>query len=85
MMEMFWNFFELLINIFQGFAMIYFPYKYFGGKYSDKFTGNYGIWFSLIVALEISLFNQITIFEHLYAVFYGITIFLYSFIHSSIS
>lgn len=80
MTEMFWNFFELLINIFQGFAMIYFPYKYFGGKYSDKFTGNYGIWFSLIVALEISLFNQMTIFEHLYAVFYGITIFLYSFI-----
>lgn len=80
MTEMFWNFFELLINIFQGFAMIYFPYKYFGGKYSDKFTGNYSIWFSLIVALEISLFNQMTIFEHLYAVFYGITIFLYSFI-----
>lgn len=73
-----WDILEILINIYQGIAAMYFPFKYLGGKYSDKFIKNYGMPFSLALALSISIFNHITFFEHIYAVFYGILIFVYS-------
>ena len=73
-----WNLFEILINIYQGIVAMYFSFKYLSGKYSDKFIKNFGLPFSLLLALTISICNHITFFEHIYAAFYGALIFAYS-------
>ncbi|MFR6399967.1 hypothetical protein [Ruminococcus sp.] len=55
-----WNLFEILINIYQGIVAMYFSFKYLSGKYSDKFIKNFGLPFSLLLALTISICNHIT-------------------------
>lgn len=80
MRTLIWNCFEILINFFQGFAMIYFPYQYFKGRFSDSFIKSHSVPFALIVALLITFLNQVTVFEHIYAVFYGLVIYIYSLI-----
>lgn len=73
-----WEVFEVIVNIYQGIMMLYFPFKYLGGKFSNKFTRNYGLIFSCILTLIITLFNHITDFEHIYIIFYFALIFIYS-------
>lgn len=73
-----WECFEIAVNFYQSLMMIYFPFRYLGGKYSDKFTKNYGLLFVCFLTTLISIFNQITAFEHIYIIFYFILIFIYS-------
>lgn len=75
-----WNVFEIAVNLYQGFVMMFFPFKYLGGKYSEKFKNNYGLIFSVLLALNISIFNHIASFEHILALSYGVMIFLFSLI-----
>lgn len=80
MKEVMWQFFEIVVNFYQGIVMIYFPFKYLGGKYSDKFIKNHGLIFASVLAAVISIFNYITIFEHFYTLLYLLIIFIYAFI-----
>lgn len=73
-----WEIFEIVVNIYQGAIMLYFPFKFLGGKFSDKFIKNYGLIFTCILAVIITIFNQLTAFEHIYIFFYFALIFIYS-------
>lgn len=77
-MNLFWTLYEIGVNFFQGFIMMYFPFKYLKGKFSDKFLKNYGMFFSVLLAILISTMNQITIFEHFFALLYAVLIFIFS-------
>ena len=77
-MSVVFNLFELAVNCFQGFLMIYFPFKFLGGKFSDKFINNYGVMFSIVLAAIITIFNYITIFENILAFSYILLLFVYS-------
>lgn len=76
-MKLLWNLFEISVNCFQGFAMMYFPFKFLGGKFSDSFTKNYGTIFAVLYAVLISIFNLISVFEHFLAIAYVFLIFLF--------
>lgn len=77
-MNLLWTLYEIGVNFFQGFIMMYFPFKYLEGKFSDKFLKNYGMFFSVLLAILISTMNQITIFEHFFALLYAVLIFIFS-------
>ena len=77
-MSVVFNLFEIAVNCFQGFLMVYFPFKFLGGKFSDRFINNYGVMFSTILAAIITIFNYITIFENILAFSYILLLFAYS-------
>lgn len=76
MMEILWNVFEITINIFQGFILIYFQYAYLGCKEKRNKTRDC-IFYSLFLALAITIVNCTTIFEHIYVIFYISIMLLY--------
>lgn len=76
-MSILWNLFEIGINCFQGFIMMYFPFKFLGGKFSSRFVQNHGLLFSALYTALISLLNLITIFESFLAFLYVALILLY--------
>lgn len=75
-----WNIFEILINIFQGYAVCYYSYRYMNNKGFKPFFFSIGSIFSLIIAATITVLNHIMIFEHLWALLYISMIFLYALI-----
>lgn len=77
-MSILWEVFEIAVNFFQGFVLVYFPYSYLGDKQKRKFYKSQGIVYSIILAAAISIMNRITIFEHFYALLYVAIIFLYT-------
>ncbi len=79
-MSVLWDLFEISINCFQGFIMMYFPFRFLGGKYSERFVKNHGVMFSIILASVISIMNKFTIFEHFLTFAYVIVIFIYAII-----
>ncbi len=76
-MKFLWDLFEISVNCFQGFVMMYFPFKFLGGKFSDKFTKNHGALFAVLYAVLISILNLISVFEHFLAILYVLLIFLF--------
>lgn len=79
-MKILWDLFEISINCFQGFIMMFFPYKFLGGKTTGGFIKNHGAVFSVALAILISLMNYITIFEHIFIFLYLSLILLFSFL-----
>lgn len=77
-MSILWEVFEITVNFFQGFILIFFPYSYLEDKQKRKFYKSQGIVYSIILAAAISIMNKITLFEHLYAVIYVAIVFVYS-------
>lgn len=62
-----WTIFEILINVFQGFALCYYSYRYMNNKGIKPFIFSTGSVFSIIIAATITILNYVTIFEHLLA------------------
>ena len=77
-MNMLWSFFEISINLFQGFIMVYFASKYLDGKFGKGYLTNHGALFSVILAVLITVMNYITSFEHFLALIYILPIFAFS-------
>lgn len=63
-MNILWNLFDIGVNCFQGFIMMYFPFKFLGGRFSDKFLKNHGAMFAVLYTMLISFLNKISAFEH---------------------
>ena len=76
-MSMIWDMFEIGVNCFQGIIMMYFPFRFLGGKSSDSFTKSHGLLFSAMYTVLISCLNMISSFEHFLALSYIAMIFLY--------
>ncbi len=76
-MNILWNIFDIGVNCFQGFIMMYFPFKFLGGRFSDKFLKNHGAMFSVLYTMLISFLNKISVFEHFLALLYIALVFLY--------
>lgn len=73
-----WTIFELIINCFQGFIFCFYSFKYLENGNLKTFIFSSGIVYSLILAIVISFFNYITIFEHFFALAYILIIFIYA-------
>ncbi len=80
-MSILWEVFEISVNFFQGFILVFFPYSYLGDKQNRKFYKSQGIAYSIILAAAISIMNRITFFEHFYVLLYIVITFLYANIH----
>lgn len=78
MKDVLWIIFELLINVFQGFAFCFYSYKYLDNGSFKNFIFSCGSAYSLLLAGTISFFNQVTVFEHLWALLYVLIIFIYA-------
>lgn len=70
MRSVLFNVFEILINIFEGFVLMYFEYSYLGDKRNRTFLKSPGAFFAIILAFTISVMNYFTVFEHFYALIY---------------
>lgn len=77
-MTVIWCLFEICVNLFQGFIMVYFAYRYLGGKFGEGYFKNHGTIFSIMLAALITVMNLITVFEHILALSYVIPVFLFS-------
>ncbi len=77
-MSIIWEIFEIAVNFFQGFILVFFPYSCLGDKQNRKFYKSQGIVYSIILAATISIMNRLTVFEHFYALIYVSLIFIYS-------
>lgn len=73
-----WEIFEISVNFYQGFLLMYFVYAYLGDKKHLSFIKGHGALFGIILAVAISTMNHITFFEHFYAIFYTIIIYIYA-------
>ena len=69
-MTVLWDIFEISINFFQGFIMMYFPYKFSGGKSKGGFVKNHGVVFTALLAVLISVLNYVTVFEYFFIFVY---------------
>lgn len=78
-MSILWEVFEITVNFFQGFMLVFFPYSYLGDKRSRKFYKSQGIAYAIILAATLSIMNRLTAFEHFFAVIYVIIAFLYTY------
>ena len=74
-----WEIFEVAINFFQGFILTYFAYAYLGDKKGRKFAESPAMIYSVILAIVISVVNQLTVFEHFLLFVYIIIILIYIF------
>lgn len=73
-----WTVFEFTVNIFQGIVMTFFPYAYLGDKNGDKYFKSIGLCFGVITGIVITVMNYFTIFEHVFALAYALTVFIYA-------
>lgn len=80
-MSILWEIFEISVNFFQGFILVFFPYYYLEDKKKRKFYKSPGIAYAIIIATTISIMNKLKSFEHFYAIIYVAIIFVYSFKH----
>lgn len=77
-MSALWMAFEFTINIFQGIIMTHFPYLYLGDKNGRKYFKSVGVLFGILTGLVITLMNHLTSFEHMFALAYALTVFIYA-------
>lgn len=73
-----WVLLEHAANLYQGFLCVYFVYKFLGSKPQKKFFSPVNIYFSLAIAVIISIFNAITPFEDLAILIYFVILFVYA-------
>lgn len=78
-MSVLWDLFEITVNFFQGFIMMFFAYVYLGDKNDRKFLKSGGVLFGIVLAAAISILDYYTIFENLYALLYIVIIFCMKF------
>ncbi|MCM1271199.1 MAG: GHKL domain-containing protein [Ruminococcus flavefaciens] len=77
-MRVLWDLFEITVNFFQGFIMVYFEYYYLGDKRGHKFLKSSGVLFGIGLAILISLLNCYMMFENLFTLFYIVVMFVYA-------
>ena len=77
-MSVLWDLFEITVNFFQGFIMVFFAHAYLEGRNDRKFLKSSGVLFGIALATVISILDYYTIFENLYALLYIVIIFLYA-------
>ena len=77
--DILWEIFEIAVNFFQGFILTYFAYAYLGDKEGRKFAESPAMIYSVILAIVISVVNQLTVFEHFLLFVYIIIILIYIF------
>lgn len=82
-MKVLWEVFEIAVNFFQGFIMVYFLYDLLGDKRNRKFLKSPAVFCGILLAIFISIMNYLTIFEHIYAVIYFLIIFTFTLICSN--
>lgn len=80
MSNLLWGIFEIAVNLYQGFVVLYFTFRYLGDKKGRKYFHSPSIAFAALLALAVSILNSITVFEHFYALIYAVIIFIYSLI-----
>lgn len=80
MSNLLWGIFEIAVNLYQGFVVLYFTFRYLGDKKSRKYFHSPSIAFASLFALAVSIMNSTTVFEHFYALIYAVIIFIYSLI-----
>lgn len=69
---------EVLVNCFQGFIFTYSVYRILGAKNNLKYLKTHGVLFAAIIAVFITMFNIITIYEAFLSFFYVVLILIYS-------
>lgn len=79
MKQVLFDIFEILVNIFEGFVLVYFEYSYLGEKRSRNFFKSAGPAFAIILASAISVMNYFTVFEHFYALIYAVILLIYTY------
>lgn len=77
MSNLLWGIFEITVNLYQGFVVMYFTFKYLGDKKGRKYLKSPAVAFAIIFAFAVTIINSTTVFEHFYAIIYVIIIFLY--------
>lgn len=77
-MSVLWDLFEVTINFFQGFIMVFFAHAYLEDRNDRKFLKSSGVLFGIALSAAISILDYYTIFENLYALLYIVIIFLYA-------
>lgn len=78
MIDLLWDFFEIVINFYQGFIITYFAYQFLGDYKDRKFCSSPGPLYAVLFSILVSIFNKITFYESVLAVFYVLVIFIYS-------
>ena len=77
-MNVFWNIFELAVNIFEAANVMYFICTFLNGNIRHKGEYRYWIVGSLIYATTITVLNNISDYEGVLLFIYIATVFLYS-------
>ncbi len=81
-----WLLLELAVNIFQGIAMVYYPFAYLEPKSGENFVKCGGLWFGFSLAALISVMNFLSsiqffhVFENYMVILYFAVILLFSLI-----
>ena len=78
MIDLLWDFFEIIINFYQGFIITYFAYQFLGDFRGRKFCSSPGPLYAVLFSMLVCFFNKITFYENVLAVFYVLVIFIYS-------
>ena len=77
MIDTLWDFFEITVNFYQGFLLIYFCHTFLGDKHKKKFVSSSGMSAAVILAVVISIVNKIMAFESFLSLLYTAVIFFY--------
>ena len=77
-MRVLWDLFEITINFFQGFIMIFFAHSYLENKNDKRFFKSSGVLYGIALATTISVLDYYMVFENLYALLYILIIFAYA-------
>ncbi len=78
MKNIIWETFEIAVNFYQAFMIIYFTFSYLGDKKKRKLLKSSGLAYIIVLAATISLMNYLTVFEHFYALAYIVIVFVYA-------
>lgn len=78
MKNIIWETFEIAVNFYQAFMIIYFTFSYLGDKKKRKLLKSSGLAYIIALAATISLMNYLTVFEHFYALTYIVVVFIYA-------
>jgi hypothetical protein len=77
-MSVLWDLFEITVNFFQGFIMVFFAHSYLGDKNNRKFLKSSGFLYGIVLSAAISILNYFMVFENFYAFLYIAIIFWYA-------
>lgn len=79
-MSIIWDIFEVFINFLQGVMASYFIYAFLGSRNCKNYIKSHGLIFALLFSVVVSVFNNLTSFEHFLSFFYVLILFIYSFL-----